>query len=100
MKLTFPNGHKEAMAANLIADNIFVSVDEEVHRNMLLGSIDDSRTSGEYFRGKMHFLQFQNGTIHCNETTKGWEILIQWKDISTIWTKIKDVKDSYPVELA
>ena len=55
MKLTFPNGHKEAMAANLIADNIFVSIDEEVHRNMLLGSIDDSRMSGESFREKMHF---------------------------------------------
>ena len=46
------------MAANLIADNIFVSIDEEVHRNMLLGSIDDSLTSGESFREKMHFYSF------------------------------------------
>merc|ERR1712107_143636 len=34
------------------------------------------------------------------ETTKGWHVNIQWKDGSTTWIKLKDVKDSYPVELA
>ena len=34
------------------------------------------------------------------ETTKGWEILVQWKDGSTTWSKLKDMKDSYPVQLA
>ena len=31
---------------------------------------------------------------------KGLQILIQWKDGSTTWSKLKDVKDLYPVELA
>jgi len=33
-------------------------------------------------------------------TTKGWEILLQWKDGSTIWEKMKDMKKEYPVQLA
>ena len=32
-------------------------------------------------------------------TTKGWDILIQWKDGSTTWEALKDVKECYPVQL-
>ena len=41
-----------------------------------------------------------NGTRRRVETTKEWQINVQWKDGSTTWSKLKDVKDSYPVELA
>ena len=34
------------------------------------------------------------------ETTQGWDILIQWKDGSTTWESLKDVKEIYPVQLA
>jgi len=30
------------------------------------------------------------------QTTKGWELLIQWKDLSTSWVALKDCKESYP----
>ena len=33
-------------------------------------------------------------------TTQGWEICVQWKDGSTNWIALKDLKDSYPVDLA
>ena len=33
-------------------------------------------------------------------TTKGWEVNFKWKDISTTWNNLKDIKDSYPVQLA
>ncbi len=33
-------------------------------------------------------------------TTRGWEILIEWKDGSSDWVAMKDLKESYPVELA
>jgi hypothetical protein len=32
--------------------------------------------------------------------TKEWEILLQWKDGSTAWETLKDIKDSYPVQIA
>ena len=34
------------------------------------------------------------------ETTKGWEVCIQCKDGSSTWNKIKDVKESYSIQLA
>ena len=33
-------------------------------------------------------------------TFDGWEILIEWKDGSTSWVRIKDVKDNNPIEMA
>ena len=33
-------------------------------------------------------------------TTKGWEILLQWKNGEVTWVPMKDVKNSNPIELA
>jgi hypothetical protein len=45
------------------------------------------------------FITSHNGGKRRKETTKGWEILIQWKDGTTTWEMLKDVKESYPVQL-
>ena len=33
-------------------------------------------------------------------TTRGWELLVEWRDGSTDWVALKDLKELYPVELA
>jgi hypothetical protein len=33
-------------------------------------------------------------------TAKGWEINIQWRDGSTTWNALKDIKDSRPLQMA
>ena len=33
-------------------------------------------------------------------TMKGWQLLVQWKDRSTCWTLLKDLKESNPVGVA
>ena len=88
------------MAANIIAENMFASVDEEGHRNLLLDSIGDCRRTKDAVRKEDAFVISSNGNKHRRETTKGWEVLLHWKDGSTTWNKLKDAKDSYPVELA
>ena len=34
------------------------------------------------------------------DTTKGWEVCIKWKYGSSTWNQVKDVKESFPVQLA
>ena len=41
-----------------------------------------------------------NGNKRRQETKKGWEICIHWKDGSSTWNQLKDVKESYPVKMA
>ena len=49
---------------------------------------------------KMHSLKTNTGTKRRKETTKGWELLIRWKDGGTDWIALKDAKESYPVKVA
>jgi hypothetical protein len=42
----------------------------------------------------------ESGVKQQVQTTKGWEVNIQWRDESTTWHALKDTKDSYPVEMA
>ena len=36
---------------------------------------------------------------HYRKTTKGWEPCIEWKDGSTSWEKLSNLKESNPVEV-
>ena len=39
------------------------------------------------------------GMKRKKRTKQGWEICVQWKNGSTNWTALKDLKDSYPIDL-
>ena len=42
----------------------------------------------------------RSGTIIKKRTTRGWKICVLWKDGSTNWVSLKDLKDSCSAELA
>jgi hypothetical protein len=88
------------LAANAIAENLFAQVDEEGNRHVLFDEIIDHRTNGKEIKQQDAFVTMSNGTKRRRESTLGWEILIQWKDGSSTWVALKDVKESYPVQLA
>ena len=99
-EVEYADGYKASLAANTIAENMFAQVDDEGHRFVLLDCIVDHRVDGTELRKENAFIQSSNGGRRRKETTKGWDILLQWKDGSTTWEKLKDVKNSYPVQLA
>jgi hypothetical protein len=33
-------------------------------------------------------------------TTKGWRLFVEWKDGTIDWLPLKDLKESYPVQVA
>ena len=41
-----------------------------------------------------------NGWKSLRKSTKGWTMCVQWKDGSTSWERLADLKESYPVEVA
>jgi hypothetical protein len=42
----------------------------------------------------------KHGVKRIRQTTKGWVLLLQWKDGSTTWFPLKDLKESNPIEVA
>ena len=54
----------------------------------LLESIEDHRVDGS------------QATIQGSKTTRGHELKCAWKDGTTTWIPLKDLKESYPIETA
>ena len=79
---------------------MFAQVDEEGNRHIMFQEIVDHCVDGKEIKQQDVFITTKTGTRRRQETTKGWEILVQWKDGSSTWIAMKDMKDSYPVQLA
>jgi len=99
-EVEYMDGRKASLAANAIATNMFAQIDDDGNRFVLLDSIVDHRTDGTELQHDDTFVTSRNAGRRRKMTTKGWEILLQWKDGSTTWEKMKDVKNAYLVQLA
>ncbi len=99
-EVKFQDGHRASLAANTIAENLFAQIDDEGNRHVLFDKIVDHRTNGKQLLQQDAFITTRMGTRRRRETTIGWEILVKWKDGSTTWIALKDMKESYPVQLA
>ena len=91
-EVEYLDGHRASLTANTIAENLFSQVDEEGNRFALLDAVIDHRVDGTEVKQDDAFITSANGGRRRKETTKGWEILLQWKDGSTTWEAMKDVK--------
>jgi hypothetical protein len=99
-EVEYPDGHRAAMSANIISENLLSQVDQDGHRALLFGAIIGHRTDGNQVQEENATTISANGVKRQIETTIGWEIQLEWKDGQTTWNKLKDVKDSYPVQMA
>ena len=62
---------------------MFAEVDEDSNRFVLFDSIIDTRCDGSKVKQQNAFINSKNGGKGRRETTKGWEVLFQWKDGSS-----------------
>ena len=99
-EVEYQDGHTAALAANVIAENLIAQVDSEGNREIVLDEIVGTRTDGNQVNQQDAFITTKSGTKRRVTTTKGWEISVRWKDGTTTWSKLKDIKDSYPAQMA
>jgi hypothetical protein len=87
----FPNGHIAEFSANVISEAIYNQVNDDGTEELLFSEI----IGHEQDTPKELTTQETN-----RYTTKGWRICITWKDGSTSWHSLSDIKNSYPIQLA
>jgi len=86
-QVQFPEGQVEEYSANIVAQNLYSQLSpNEKDENAV--PIEEK------------FIISNNGNIHKRRTTKGWHLCVQWKDGSTSWEALKDLKESFPVQVA
>jgi hypothetical protein len=79
-------------AANTVAENVCSQCDAEGRQFSVLQEIADHRKSD-----KAIALEELAGD---RAATKGWDLRVEWKDGTTSWVPLKDLKASSPVEVA
>ena len=100
-EVMFGDGSTQQFAANVIAENLWAEVDDDGYHHQTVDCIIDHKSDDTAIKAGDEYYISKNSQqpVRC-KTTKGWFIKIQWKDGTTSWKSLKDVKESVPVQLA
>jgi hypothetical protein len=96
----FTDGMREKYQANIIAENMFAQVDDEGYQYLILDEITDHRKDNSAISISDGMIRSAHGSMKPKVTTRGWELLVQFRDGSLEWVKLKDIKESNPIEVA
>ena len=99
-EVQLPDGSVECYTANMIADNIYAQVDDEGNSYTLLDEIIDHRSNNKAVKMEDAWVHTKSGTRRRKPTTIGWDLLLQFKDGTTRWVRLADMKESFPIETA
>lgn len=94
------DGTVEEYYANVIAENLFSQVDSEGRQYVLMKEISDHQKDGTAVPISDGWIKMKNGRRTRRKTTQGWKLLVEWKEGGSDWIALKDLKESYPVEVA
>ena len=99
-EVTFSSGAVREYAANVIAENLIAQCDDEGREFQLLQGIISHRTTSEAIKKGDNIITTSSGQQRHKLTTVGWEMLVEWRDGSSNWVPLKELKESNPVEVA
>jgi hypothetical protein len=99
-EVNFPDGHTAEYSANVIAECLYSQVDAEGNRYAIFEETIDWRKTPEALENHEILQVSHFGNIHWRRTTKGYQLCVRWKDGSTSWEPLKDLKEVYPVQVA
>ena len=96
----FPLGTQEKYEANIIAQNMYEQIDAEGKSYSLMKEISNHAKDGTAIPINEGFTITRNGIRLEKKTTRGWKLLVEWKDGSSTWVPLVELKDSNPIEVA
>ena len=94
--LEFPDGHTEAYPTNIIAEALYNQVDDEGYNYSLFHDIVAHRKSKKAVPATAGTTSSGKPVI----TTKGWDLQVSWKDGTTDWIPLSQLKESNPIEVS
>jgi hypothetical protein len=99
-EVIFPDGDTAEYTANVIAECLYSQIDIEGNQYLLLQDIIDWKRTQDAVEDYETLQVSHNGNIHKRRTTKGWKLCVLWKDGTTSWENLKDLKESFPIQVA
>eukprot|EP00804_Cyclotella_cryptica_P027817 CCRYP_009226-RA/>CCRYP_009226-RA protein AED:0.27 eAED:0.33 QI:0/0/0/1/0/0/4/0/432 len=99
-EVRFPDGRTEELAANVIAEAVYAQCDAAAI-NMSCWALlwITARDPSVAVAGTTRFRSSMVRRL-SKRSTRGWELCCEWKDGSTSWQKLSDLKESHPLQVA
>ena len=100
-EVEFPDGQVEEYSANIIAKNILSQVDSDGYSMQLMQVIVDYKCDDSMAvqMADQHVFTKSGQKCLC-KSTRGWNLLVHWKDGSDSWINLSEMKESHHVETA
>ena len=95
-----PDGSTVAYNFNTIVEKIYSQVNANGRQYSIMEYIVDHVKDHTALDKKDGFIISHNGIKIPKKATRGWKLLIKWKDESCSWIPLKDIKASNPIEVA
>ncbi len=99
-EVEFPDGTTDEVEANIIAESMVTGCDPEGRQYTIFMEISDHRKDVNALNVADGSYVTRAGNPVSKKTTKGWHILVEWRDGSMDWHRLADIKNAYPVQLA
>lgn len=96
-EVEFPDGSVDVLTANLIAESMYAQVDEEGQTYAIISEILDHRKDSSATSPDDAKIP---GTNRPRRTTRGWFLLVGWKDGTSDWVPLRELKESNPILVA
>ena len=90
-EVEFADGQTADLGANVIAQIMYAMCDTEGNQFMLLSGIVDHRKDATALEHADMYIKC-GSNIHYRKTTNGWKLCVEWKDGSTSWERLADLK--------
>jgi hypothetical protein len=93
----FPDGRSDEYTSNIIAQNMYAPCDEEGNQfNLMDGIVGHKTDSHGVAPADINIMHGSNKQVR--KTTIGWHLCVEWKDGTTSWETLVNIKESNPVD--
>ena len=95
-EVEFPDVNVAEFTANVIAENMFSQCDGAGNQYRLMSGILDHKSNDKAVSKSYQYVVIR-GRQFPRKTTVRWKLCIEWRDGSTSWERLFDMKEAYPV---
>jgi hypothetical protein len=89
----FKGGMEETYTTNLIAESLYSQIDDDGRRLQSMQEIVDHEKSDDALKEEDAYYS-KKARPKPKRTTKGWRLLVEWKDGSSSWVSLTYLKDA------
>jgi hypothetical protein len=98
-RMEFHGGNVNELTVNVIAESMYALCNKDGNEYLLMDTFVNHKSNAlAVSKDDQRMVHRVCISLHC--VTAGWHLCIQWKDGSTSWQPLKDLKEAYPLAVA